>query len=400
MSWRKSQKVQSPKMTSSTSFSTKTKKTHNDHGDLFLHNGDLRISSSCLLSKSLMQIASRVRFILTVRAVRGRLLFSSAATTTLAESTPSTSTRHTGDYSLSLTTSTTTSTVKIHSSLTGGECMDYAKSWAWQQTLLNRRLEARREGEDCANDDCVLVLEHTPVYTLGRGANENNLTFLKEETEYNQIVRAKLSRTARGPGSARLAIDRRHTQKQNVPLEQAVEVLSKSASPVLAPNGAPIFRVERGGEVTFHGPSQLVVYPLLDLRRPPFQQDLHWYLRMVEEVIIKTLAEYQIDSGRDQDNTGVWVGDYKVAAVGVAASKWITTHGFALNVSPDLSFFDASLMLPCGIEGKGVTSIAQVLKECHGNDVAIPSLQNVADVVVKKMQDVFGVEFEHGHSLS
>ena len=107
----------------------------------------------------------------------------------------------------------------------------------------------------------------------------------------------------------------------------------------MALNGVPIYHVERGGEVTFHGPGQLVVYPLLDLRRPPYKQDLHWYLQMVEEVVIQTLLAYEIKGYRDDINTGVWVGKEKVAAVGVTSSRWITTHGFALNVSPDQSFF-------------------------------------------------------------
>jgi lipoate-protein ligase B len=99
-------------------------------------------------------------------------------------------------------------------------------------------------------------------------------------------------------------------------------------------------------------------------------------------------------------NAGVWVGDNKVAAVGISSSRWITTDGFALNVNPDLSYFDTSVIIPCGIEGKGVTSIAKVLSERRGEDhQAVPTLQEVATVVVKTMENVFGVRLEHAEPL-
>jgi lipoate-protein ligase B len=166
-------------------------------------------------------------------------------------------------------------------------------------------------------------------------------------------------------------------------------VSKDSASPVVAPNGVPIYRVDRGGEVTFHGPGQLVVYPMLDLRREPFKQDLHWYLRMVEEVVMRVLAQYDIDSCRDSDNTGVWVGQDKVAAVGVSSSRWITTHGFALNVDPDLAYFDTDCILPCGIEGKGVTSIREIMKGRQESN--IPDIHDVSKATMRAMEDVFGV---------
>jgi lipoate-protein ligase B len=141
----------------------------------------------------------------------------------------------------------------------------------------------------------------------------------------------------------------------------------------MALNGVPINHVERGGEVTFHGPGQLVVYPLLDLRRPPYKQDLHWYLQMVEEVVIQTMLAYDIKGNCNDINTGVWVGKEKVTAVGVTSSRWITTHGFALNVSPDLSFFDTNI-IPCGIKGRGVTSIEKILSE--GGFLDIPTIED------------------------
>ena len=245
--------------------------------------------------------------------------------------------------------------------------------------------------------DIVLLFEHTPVYTLGRGADENHLTFLQKEENF--AIRQKLSRKNRGVGSARLSVDRCLLEDDLLYRsdQEAVDILSMSASPVIAPRDVPIFRIERGGEVTFHGPGQLVVYPLLDLQREPYKQDLHWYLRMVEEVIILTLQQYNIDGVRDEINTGVWVGENKVAAVGVSSSRWITTHGFAINVYPDLSYFDTSVIIPCGIGGRGVTSIAEVMKD--RGDAKVPSVEDVATVVLQCIQDVFGIEVKAGETL-
>jgi len=190
----------------------------------------------------------------------------------------------------------------VYSALSEG-CIDYTRGWAWQQYLLSRRLQQRRhrQQQPVADPDTVLLFEHSSVYTLGRGADENHLTFL---TDQDQNIRERLSRKNRGRGSARLSIDRRLLEDDFLhrPDEEAINILSKIASPVAAPNGAPIYRVERGGEVTFHGPGQLVVYPLLDLQREPYKQDLHWFLRMVEDVIIETLKHYDIEGCRDEIN--------------------------------------------------------------------------------------------------
>mmetsp|Transcript_22017 Transcript_22017/g.52168 ORF Transcript_22017/g.52168 Transcript_22017/m.52168 type:complete len:133 (+) Transcript_22017:790-1188(+) len=121
-----------------------------------------------------------------------------------------------------------------------------------------------------------------------------------------------------------------------------------------------------------------------------YKQDLHWYLWMIEEVIIHTLAHYNIDGKRDDINTGVWVRENKVAAVGVSSSRWITTHGFALNLDPDLSYFDTSVILPCGIEGRGVTSMGKILREQNITDV--PSIVEVAAVVTDAIENVFDVK--------
>src|SRR5690606_3703666 len=119
--------------------------------------------------------------------------------------------------------------------------------------------------------------------------------------------------------------------------------------------GIELFEIGRGGDVTYHGPGQLVGYPILDLK--PDRCDLHRYVRDLEEVLIRLIAGYGIEASRKPGMTGVWVGDEKVAAIGVrVASGWITSHGFALNVNTDLSYFDA--IVPCGISDRGVSSIA------------------------------------------
>ena len=323
----------------------------------------------------------------------------------------------------------------------------YHRSWAWQNWLLHQRLRSRRRQVETLQPpepqqepqqhnhydrDMILLLEHDHVYTLGRGADENHLTFLQDDdhNEDNNIFRQRLSRTSRGPGSARLSIDstilhslqqeeqeqqqQSHDNEHEIPsqnndnwnhqsTEQAVHSLSSWAMqtycPVIAPNGVPIYRVERGGEVTYHGPGQLVVYPLLDLKHghSQLQDDLHWFVRQIEQVIIQTLNHFDImNATRDEIHKGVWVGHDKVATVGISASKWITTHGFALNVNPNLQYFDTSIILPCGIEGRAVTSIAQLLKQ---QQQSVPTIQEVASIVLQEMQNVFEIEIEPPQKL-
>jgi len=127
----------------------------------------------------------------------------------------------------------------------------------------------------------------------------------------------------------------------------------------LASRGVELFEVERGGDVTFHGPGQLVGYPIIDLKRQ--KQDLHWYLRQVEEVLIQGLAKFGIVGGRVDKYTGVWTQGRKIASIGVHARDWVTWHGFALNVTTELSYFD--LMVPCGIPEVTMTSIERELTE-------------------------------------
>jgi lipoyl(octanoyl) transferase len=165
---------------------------------------------------------------------------------------------------------------------------------------LQRRVAAERIAGE--RPDTLLLVEHDPVVTLGRSTKQGNL-------------------------------------------------LADPA--LLASRGVELFDIERGGDVTFHGPGQLVGYPIIDLTR--HRQDLHWYLRQLEQVLIDALATYGIAGGRKEKYTGVWVGDRKIASIGVHARSWVTWHGFALNVSTDLSYFD--LMVPCGIADVTMTSI-------------------------------------------
>ena len=323
----------------------------------------------------------------------------------------------------------------VRSSLSSdGRTIPYARGWAWQHVLLERRLTYLRMQQQHQqqteisstthtnstnnaiihnsqyNKDWLLLFEHDPVYTLGRGASEDHLTFLNNGSLNNADKDAtlqRLRRNYRGEDASRLKVD---TSKLSQSNNQSVNVVSVEddvnnmlstgsiqTNPVYAPNGAPIYRIERGGEVTYHGPGQLVLYPLLNLRHSAFKQDLHWYLRNIEEVVIQTLNEFGIDSNRDSINTGVWVGQNKIAAVGVSSSRWITTHGCAINVSPNLDHFDKEIITPCGIEERGVTCINNVLREA--GEGKCPSVKEVADVAVKCFGEVFGVDVEEGDPI-
>ena len=173
----------------------------------------------------------------------------------------------------------------------------YQTAWDYQRSLVTARMA------DPMLEDVLLLLEHPPVYTLGTGSTQN---FLKFDPE-------------------------------NAPYE--------------------IHRIERGGEVTYHCPGQLVAYPILNLRY--YQQDLHWYLRQLEEVILQVLQRYGLPAERLSGLTGVWVKGHKIAAIGIKVSRWITMHGFAINVCPDLTGF--TRIVPCGIADKPVGSLAQFL---------------------------------------
>jgi lipoyl(octanoyl) transferase len=147
----------------------------------------------------------------------------------------------------------------------------------------------------------------------------------------------------------------------------------------LAQQGVALFESGRGGDVTYHGPGQLVGYPILDL--PKDRRDVHRYVRDLEEVLIQSVSDFGVAATRIPGLTGIWVGDEKLAAIGVRVSRWVTSHGFALNVSTDLSRF--GLIVPCGITGKGVTSLEQVL----GRQV---QMDEVATAVAGRFDAVFG----------
>ena len=188
---------------------------------------------------------------------------------------------------------------------------DYKECWDYQeqlfQEIVDLKIKNRREGTSLETPNHFLFVEHPHVYTLGKSGDMTNL--LVNEAQ-------------------------------------------------LKTKGATFYKINRGGDITYHGPGQIVGYPILDLDN--FFTDIHKYLRLLEEMVILTLADYGLKGERSKGETGVWldVGTpfaRKICAMGVRASRWVTMHGFALNVNTDLSYFD--MMIPCGIKGKGVTSL-------------------------------------------
>ena len=200
--------------------------------------------------------------------------------------------------------------------------MSYAEALALQTSLVADRRAGRV-------DDTLILVQHPHVITLGAGAR-HSLSNLR------------------------------------VPL------------PELHRRGVEFHEVSRGGDVTYHGPGQLVGYPILDLR--PDRCDVHRYVRDLEEVLIRTSRLFQVRPARVPGLTGIWVGHDKLAAIGVRLSRWVTSHGFALNVATDLTYFE--LIRPCGIEGRGVTS----LYEATGRSV---SVVEVGRVLIDEFADVF-----------
>ncbi len=188
---------------------------------------------------------------------------------------------------------------------------DYKDIWDYQdllfQSIVHTKIKNRREDANLETTNYFLFVEHPHVYTLGKSGDMSNLLISESQLE------AK---------------------------------------------GAKFYKVNRGGDITYHGPGQIVGYPILDLEN--FFTDIHKYLRLLEEMIILTLEEYGLNAERSPGETGVWldVGTpfaRKICAMGVRASRWVTMHGFALNVNADLGYFDN--MIPCGIKGKAVTSL-------------------------------------------
>ena len=187
---------------------------------------------------------------------------------------------------------------------------DYKEAWELQKKLQSQRIS----GEI---DDQLLLVEHFPVYTLGKNAPTEHLLINKA----NQIS---------------------------------------------------IVQSDRGGNVTFHGPGQLVGYPILDLNN--YRKSITWYMRELEQLIINILKDYGIEAERKKGLTGVWVNDKKIAALGVRISRWVTMHGFSLNINPDLKYYQG--IIPCGISQYGVTSMANILGD------SVPSMSEIKKKLV------------------
>lgn len=218
---------------------------------------------------------------------------------------------------------------------------DYKETWGYQEVLfqetINLKIENRKNNTTHKTPNYFLFVEHPHVYTLGKSGNMDNL--LLNETQ-------------------------------------------------LTEKGATFYKINRGGDITYHGPGQLVGYPILDLDN--FFTDIHKYLRFLEEVIILTLDEYGIKAGRSTGETGVWLGvgtpfARKICALGVRTSRWVTMHGFALNVNTNLGYFDN--IIPCGIKGKSVTSMEAEL------NAKIP-MDEVKEKILKHFSTLFEAEFE------
>ncbi|AVR44279.1 lipoyl(octanoyl) transferase [Christiangramia fulva] len=219
---------------------------------------------------------------------------------------------------------------------------DYKETWDYQEELFKKTLDLkiknRRENSAIPTENYFLFVEHPHVYTLGKSGDIENLLISEKELE------------------------------------------EKNAS---------FYKINRGGDITYHGPGQIVGYPILDLDN--FFTDIHKYLRLLEETIIQTLAEYGFKAERSEGETGVWldVGTpfaRKICAMGVRASRWVTMHGFALNVNTDLGYFDN--IIPCGIKGKAVTSLNVEL----GKEEI--DLKEVEEKILKHFKILFKAEIE------
>ena len=218
--------------------------------------------------------------------------------------------------------------------------IDYKEAWDLQESLFKETIELKiriRNGEtELKTENHLLFCQHPHVYTLGKSGSEENL-LLDDQG--------------------------------------------------LSDKGARYYKINRGGDITYHGPGQLVVYPIFDLDH--FFTDIHKYMRFLEESVIRTLAEFGIESGRVEGLTGVWIeGDSprarKICAMGVKSSRWVTMHGIGFNVNSDLSYF--SHIIPCGIDDKAVTSMQQELG--HNVDMA-----KVSEILKEKLADQFGFHY-------
>ena len=195
----------------------------------------------------------------------------------------------------------------------------YNDAWELQKRLQSQRISGQI-------DDQLLLVEHFPVYTLGKNTPKEHL--LTKESDNISII-----------------------------------------------------QTDRGGDITFHGPGQLVGYPILDLNQ--YKRSISWYMRELEQLIIDVLKEYDINAGRKKGLTGVWVKGKKIAALGVRISKWVTMHGFSLNINPDLKYYQG--IIPCGITEYGVTSMADLLND------DVPNMSEIKYTLVKHFIAIFSV---------
>ena len=202
--------------------------------------------------------------------------------------------------------------------------LDLGKSHYNDVWELQKRLQSQRISGQI--DDQLLLVEHFPVYTLGKNTPKEHL--LTKESDNISII-----------------------------------------------------QTDRGGDITFHGPGQLVGYPILDLNQ--YKRSISWYMRELEQLIIDVLKEYDINAGRKKGLTGVWVKGKKIAALGVRISKWVTMHGFSLNINPDLKYYQG--IIPCGITEYGVTSMADLLND------DVPNMSEIKDTLVKHFIAIFSV---------
>jgi lipoyl(octanoyl) transferase len=199
---------------------------------------------------------------------------------------------------------------------------DYKEVWDLQKKIHTFK-------QNNAFNDVIITVEHPPVYTLGKSGDRNHILITDEE---------------------------------------------------MKKRGVSYYEIDRGGDITYHGPGQLVVYPIFDLNN--YYKDTHRFLRDLEEAVILTLKDLGIESGREEEYTGVWVGEKKICAIGIKVSRWITMHGLALNVNNDLSYFKK--IIPCGIFHKDVTSISSEL----GKEI---NINNISGSVMKNLQSVFKI---------
>ncbi len=221
--------------------------------------------------------------------------------------------------------------------------ISYAEAWKYQETIfkeiVQHKIKLRNGESDIPTQDHLIVCEHPHVYTLGKSGSVENLLLNDAELEAKDIE---------------------------------------------------FFKIDRGGDITYHGLGQLVVYPILDLEH--YFTDIHKYLRLLEEAVILTLAKYGVSAGRSEGLTGVWIdalgeNPRKICAMGVKCSRWVTMHGIGFNINTDLSYF--SNIIPCGIENKAVTSLQAELNE-------VVQFEQLTNVLLEKIANLFN--FNYGNN--